>query len=264
MDNRPIGIFDSGVGGLTVAKEIYRALPNESTIYLGDTARIPYGPRSPDIIIRFSHQIVSFLITQNVKAIIVACSTASALALASLKKSFSIPLYGMIETTTQSASLATKNGHIAVIGTKGTINSHAFKNCLTRLNPNHKILEQACPLLVPVIEEGIFDGPILTQILSKYLFPLQTFKPDTLILGCTHYPLIASAISQFFSNDPTLINPGEALASSLIESLPEKLRAKSCPKPIHQYYTTDKPEYFNRIAEQFLPHHHFPTKQISI
>lgn len=244
-----IGIFDSGIGGLTVAKELYRVMPGVSTIYVGDTARVPYGNRSRETVIRFSRQIVDFLIGKNVQAIVAACSTASSLALDTIRNEVKIPVIGVIEPTAELAAKTTKNGRIGIIGTTGTINSHAFEKQLISLNPDLFLTSKACPLFVPLIEEGMTEGPIVDQVIDYYLRGFKKERLDTLVLGCTHYPLIFKAIDKYFDHKVQLVNPGVALAQMADELSGETddgLVAK------HHYYVSDDPEKFALQAERFL------------
>jgi glutamate racemase len=266
MDNRPIGIFDSGVGGLTVAKEIYRILPHESTIYLGDTARIPYGPRSRQTIIKFSRQLASYLISQNVKAIAVACSTATAQALTTLITEFPIPFLGVIAPASREAVKISKSKRIGIIGTVGTIKSRTFEKTLLDLDP-HLILEShACPLFVPMIEEGLTDSTILDLIIHYYLDIFTQKKIDTLILGCTHYPVIAPTIQKVVGPHISLINPGISFADSLKLLLRKHSLETSSQIPgKHRYLTTDDPANFLAVARRFLGHQiHGQTRQITL
>ncbi len=260
MDTRPIGIFDSGVGGLTVAKEIYSHLPLESTIYIGDTARVPYGPRSRETVIRFSRQLVKFLLNQNVKLIVVACSTVSAQALTTLQKENSIPIIGVIEPSAKTTATSTRSKHIIVIGTKGTIESEAFVKAINRHNPSITIEQQACPLFVPLIEEGITKHSILNPIIDHYLNRFKTTMADHLILGCTHYPLIAHNIISYLNNPKiSVVNPAIATAKATKTFLlKHELSSPSNTNPWHTYYTTDNPNSFRSIAQKFLgkPIHH--------
>lgn len=250
-NNRPIGIFDSGLGGLTVAKEIFSILPNESTIYIGDTARVPYGNRSSSTIIQFTSELISFLIKQDVKAIVVACATASSLALETVKQQFpQIPIFGVINPAAKTAAKTTKNHQIGIIGTRATIASKAFSKAIKVHNSQANISTQACPLFVPIIEEGITHGKILDSAIEFYLQKLPT-SIDTLVLGCTHYPIITSKIQKYLPRT-NLINPGKSVASSLKQNLEAKQLQSTNTKPTHVFYATDVTPNFKRIAEMFL------------
>lgn len=220
MDNRPIGVFDSGVGGLTVFSEIQKQLPQESVIYFGDLARVPYGAKSKDEIIAINEDVISYLLTRNVKMVIVACGTSSTIALEYNKERFSIPIIGVIGPAANTAFAVTKNKRIGVIATQATIKAHAFKNILTSLNKNIYIYEQACPKFVPLIEAGQTDGPEITAAIAEYVAPMLKEGIDTLIFGCTHYPHIASAMRRFVGPDIKFVNPAVgtvALAREILE-----------------------------------------------
>ena len=192
LQGAAVGVFDSGVGGLTVAREIMRQIPNEKIVYFGDTARVPYGSKSQDTVTRYSRQIVRFLRTQDVKAIVVACNTASAYALDSLEKEIDIPIIGVVKPGARVAAEVTRNGKIGVIGTEGTIGSQIYTDFIHNINPDAKVTGKACPLFVPLVEEGLLQDPVTDEIASRYLTELIDIGIDTLILGCTHYPLIRS------------------------------------------------------------------------
>lgn len=253
-DTRSIGIFDSGLGGLTVVKEIIKTLPQESIVYIGDTARVPYGNRSKEAVIQFSLEITKNLVAKNVKAIVVACATASSLAIDAIKQQYPhLPIIGVIDSTALEAAQRTKNGAIGIIGTRATINSKSFEKHLKKTLPNATTISQSCPLFVPIIEEGIInDQPILKEVLRLYLDPLKTSTIDTLILGCTHYPLIAKHITKHLPGI-CLINPGKSTAHSLKKLLDDKkLTNQSDKKPHHKYFVTDYNENFETTAKLFL------------
>ena len=199
MKNRceaPIGVFDSGVGGLTVAREIMRNIPNERIIYFGDTARVPYGSKSKDTVLRYSRQIIRFLRTQDVKAIVVACNTASAYALEEIKKELDIPIIGVVKPGARVAGKATKNGKIGIIGTEATVNSGIYTEFIQAQNPDIQVLGKACPLFVPLVEEGWLKDSVTAEVAGRYLDSLMEQGIDTLILGCTHYPLLRSLLRE--------------------------------------------------------------------
>jgi glutamate racemase len=251
MSNQPIGIFDSGIGGLTVAQEIYNHFPHENTIYVGDTARVPYGNRSPETVIRFSRHIVTFLVKQQVKAIVIACSTASAQALETLQKEFSLPIYGVIEAAATRAALETKTKHIGVIGTRGTIKSNRFQTSIKSMDSHISITATACPLFVPLAEEGITTGSIASQIANLYLSGFKSTSIDTLILGCTHYPLLKSVIQVTVGSQVKLVDVGQALVEELLKKPPFPLNSQAKPGQ-HQWYVSDDPASFSRLATRFL------------
>ena len=196
LKNLPIGVFDSGVGGLTVAREIMRQIPNERIVYFGDTARVPYGSKSKETVTKYSRQIVRFLKTQNVKAIVIACNTASAYALEQIEKEIDIPIIGVVKPGAVTATKATRNGKIGVIATEGTINSQIYTQYIHDLKQDAKVLGKACPLFVPLVEEGLLEDPVTDEIAQRYLSVLIDSGIDTLILGCTHYHLIRSTVGR--------------------------------------------------------------------
>jgi glutamate racemase len=249
----PIGIFDSGIGGLTVAKRIISMLPNENIIYFGDTARVPYGTKSNDTVIEYSLQDAQFLINRNVKLIIVACNTASSVAISKLKEKFDIPIIGMIEPGAHLAINSTKNGKVGVIGTNSTISNKAYSNELKRLNENLEIIEKPCPLFVPVAEEGWLDHAATKLIAEEYLQDLVDFGVDTVILGCTHYPLLSEVIQNVMGNDVTLIDSGYAASLNVETYLNGRgVRNDSNQLGTHHFYVSDLPDKFRSVAERFL------------
>ena len=212
MDTRPIGIFDSGVGGLTVVDKVFRLLPNENIVYFGDTARVPYGNKSRKTVTRFSKEIIKFLLRFKVKLIIVACNTASSLSLGTLKKTFSIPIIGVIKPGVEEALKATKTGRIGVIGTEKTVSSDAYKKEIESTGRNSFVIQKSCPLFVPLVENRWLDGDITLRIVRKNLAPLLARNIDTLILGCTHYPLLKKAIQKVTGKRVALIDSSIAVA----------------------------------------------------
>ena len=224
MENRceaPIGVFDSGVGGLTVAREIMRNIPNERIIYFGDTARVPYGSKSKDTVLRYSRQIIRFLRTQDVKAIVVACNTASAYALEEIKKELDIPIIGVVKPGARVAGKATKNGKIGIIGTEATVNSGIYTEFIQAQNPDIQVLGKACPLFVPLVEEGWLKDSVTAEVAGRYLDSLMEQGIDTLILGCTHYPLVQEEIQEILG-PVQFFNGAFSLAKRLKNVLAEK------------------------------------------
>ncbi|MBU1077969.1 MAG: glutamate racemase [Spirochaetes bacterium] len=222
MDNRPIGVFDSGVGGLTVLREIRKLLPDENLIYFGDTARVPYGTKSKRTITAFAGQIVEFLLKKNVKLIVAACNTVSSNSLSYLKQHYPIPIIGVIEPGVELALKLTKNRHIGVIGTQSTINSKRYKILLLKSDKKLKISEKACPLFVPIAEEGLAGSAIAEMAIKNYLTKIKAKKIDTLILGCTHYPLLEKPLEKFFSKKVHLVNSGYAVSIIVKQLLSNK------------------------------------------
>ena len=249
----PIGIFDSGIGGLTVVKRIISMFPNENIVYFGDTARVPYGTKSNSTVIEYAIQDTRFLINKNVKLIIVACNTASSVALQQLKTNFNIPVIGMINPGAKLALKKTKNKRIGVIGTNATINNKAYSNELKKLDNSLSVFEKACPLFVPLAEEGWLNHKATKLIAEEYLSELIEKEIDTLILGCTHYPLLAEIIQEVVGNNVTLIDSGYA-ASLEVENYLEGrgIRNDSNQYGAHHYYVSDLPNRFKPMAERFL------------
>ena len=211
----PIGVFDSGVGGLTVAREIMRQIPKERIIYFGDTARVPYGSKSQETIIRFSRQIIRFLQSKGVKAIVIACNTASALALETVQPEFDIPILGVVKAGAKEAAKVTKNGKIGVIATESTIESQLYTKEIHSHKPNAQVLGKPCPLFVPLVEEGWLKDPVTVEVANRYLEPLLESGIDTLIMGCTHYPLLRSTLRQIMGEKVNLVNPAYETAREL-------------------------------------------------
>lgn len=251
----PIGIFDSGVGGLTVAKEIISNLPNEKLIYFGDTARVPYGNKSPETIIRYSRQIASFLVSQNVKAIVIACNTASAMALDAVQESVDIPVIGVVRPGTDAAIKATANHRIGVIGTEGTVKTGLYAKYIKETDPNAEVFGKPCPLFVSLVEEGMIDDPVTIMMIHRYLDEMiRNDDIDTLILGCTHYPLLQEVIRREIGGGIRLVNPAYETACSLKRLLEEKeLASSAAPDPsVHRFYVSDAAEKFRHFAEDIL------------
>ena len=252
LAERAIGIFDSGVGGLTVAKEIYHALPNESTVYLGDTARVPYGTRSKETVVRFATQDARFLVEREVKAIVIACNTASALAKDELERLIDLPLFNVIVPAVLEAYKVTRNGRIGVIGTAGTIGSGTHERLLKTLDKELKVVAIACPLLVPLVEDGRLKGPLIESVIAEYLRPMREAGIDTLILGCTHYPLLKDIIVDYLYEQVKLIDPGEAVAKEVAQELGKRGLATGRKRAERGFFVTDDSESFRKTAEQFL------------
>ena len=222
LNHAPIGVFDSGVGGLTVAREIMRQIPDERIVYFGDTARVPYGSKSPNTIIRYSRQIIRFLRTKNVKAIVVACNTASAFALETIKPELDIPIIGVVKPGAKVAAQTTQNGKIGVIGTEGTIRSEIYTKTIHRENKDAQVMGRACPLFVPLVEEGWIKDPVTVAVAERYLQPFKESDIDTLILGCTHYPLLRSTVREIMGEGVNLVNPAYETAVELRRLLSEQ------------------------------------------
>ena len=215
QNSAPIGIFDSGVGGLTVAREVMRNIPLERIVYFGDTARVPYGSKSKETIVRYSRQIIRFLMTQGVKAIVVACNTASAFALEEVKKEIEIPIIGVVQPGAKVACAATRNKKIGVIGTEGTVRSQIYTKVIQEWDPKIEVIGKACPLFVPLVEEGWLKDPVTDEVAYRYLKEIKEKNIDTLILGCTHYPLLRSTVQKVMGENVTLVNPAYETALEL-------------------------------------------------
>ena len=265
----PIGVFDSGIGGLTVAREIMRQMPNEKIVYFGDTARVPYGSKSRDTVLKYSQQIVRFLLEQKVKAIAVACNTASAYALPVIEKDCPVPVIGVIRPGARTAVDATRNGRIGVIGTEATVESGTYPEFIHGIAPMAQVLSRACPLFVPLVEEGLWEDPVTDEIARRYLAELMDEEIDTLILGCTHYPLIRETIGRVVGDEVTLVNPAYETARTLQELLTERgLLADHHPAlgelTQYQFYVSDMAEKFRRFANSIIPYGILSAKVINI
>ena len=266
--NAPIGVFDSGVGGLTVAREIMRQIPNERIVYFGDTARVPYGSKSKDNIIKFSRQIIRFLQSENVKAIVIACNTASALALDEMQQEFDLPILGVVKPGAKVAVETTANKRIGLIGTEANIRSGVYTRYIKSLDDEAKVFEKACPLFVPLVEEGWLHDDITLQVASRYLEELKEKDIDTLIMGCTHYPLIRSTIRKVMGDKVNLVNPAYETAIELKNLLERDNLANKCdvdsPSSMYRFYVSDAEEKFKLFANSILPFDITMTKQINI
>ncbi|HVO73161.1 MAG TPA: glutamate racemase [Ignavibacteriaceae bacterium] len=250
---KPIGVFDSGIGGLTVVKKISQTFPNENIIYFGDTARVPYGSKSNSTVIEYSIQDARFLMSKGVKIIVAACNTASSVALNGVKKEFNLPVIGMIEPGAKSAAEKTTSGKIGVIGTRATINNKAYSKEIKKINPALEVYEKACPLFVPLAEEGWIKHPAAYQIAEEYLKELRERKIDTLVLGCTHYPILSEVIQEIIGRDVALIDSGVASAEAVNKELKEGgLFADRNIPGVQEFYVSDIPIKFKEVAELFF------------
>src|SRR6266550_562062 len=252
-DVRPIGVFDSGIGGLTVVKAMRDLLPNESISYLGDTARVPYGPKSAETVQRYAIELAEMLIKQNAKALVVACNTVSSVALPALTKKFPVPVIGVIEPGARAALAVSRNRHIGVIGTRATIRSGAYEKALRAADGNVRVSSRACPLLVPLIEEGLLNDAVTDQVIIRYLQPLLADGIDTLVLGCTHYPLLTNAIARAVRRQIVLVDSAQNCARAVEEMLDrQSLRAAA---PWHgelNVALTDAADNFLNVARDAL------------
>jgi glutamate racemase len=257
FDNRPIGLFDSGIGGLTVFKSLLHALPSESFVYLGDTARLPYGSKSPQTIERYVLQNIDFLIRKNVKAIVVACNSASTVLLGGTK-SFAVPVYNVIEPGAVTAIKATTGGRIGVLGTKATVLAKAYVRALHALDASVQVFQQAGPLLVPLVEEGMEDDPITHLIVYRYVAPLIAAGVDTLILGCTHYPALRTSIEKATSGRITLVDSSEAIATLIAADILAGRFGSSEMRTDLEIMTTDVSASFTEVAQRLMAPHVIP------
>ncbi len=257
-DPRPIGVFDSGIGGLTAVRELFRQLPHEAVVYFGDTARLPYGNKSGETVTRFSLEIASFLVRQNVKCIVVACNTASSHALDALRaRHHELPIVGVLEPGAKAAVAVSPRGLVGVIGTLATVSSHAYVEAIHRLAPGADVLSRACPLFVPLVEEGWLDHRVTHLVAEEYLAELRAANLESLILGCTHYPLLAPLLHELMGPAVTLIDSGAEAARATAQLLAERgqLAPDPGPKgPQHHFFLSDEPRRrsFATIAQAFL------------
>jgi glutamate racemase len=250
---KPIGVFDSGIGGLTVVQALMKRLPHENIVYFGDTARVPYGPKSPQVVREYSAQDTDFLVSHHVKMIVVACNTVSSVALDVVQKHARVPVVGVILPGARAAVGVTKKKSIGVIGTVGTIMSKAYTNAIRQLDASITVVGQACPLFVPFAEEGWIDHKATELVAREYLFPLKLQKIDTLVLGCTHYPILKDVIGKVFDGCVELIDSGEAAASEVAELLDSTdLRNESTEKANIRFFVSDIPHKFAEVGERFL------------
>jgi glutamate racemase len=253
MNPAPIGIFDSGLGGLTVTSAILRRLPGESTVYFGDTARLPYGPKSPETVRRYSLEILRWLLDQGVKLVVVACNTSTAHALDTLRSASPVPVIGVIEPGARAAVRATRGGPIGVIGTAGTIASDAYGKAIHALRPQAVVKQLACPLFVPLVEEGWFDHPAAELIAREYLAPLTAARVDTLVLGCTHYPLLKPLLSRVMGEGVQLIDSAEETAATVAQVITESgLAAPPGAPETHRFTVSDDQARFRTVGSRFM------------
>lgn len=249
---KSIGVFDSGVGGLTVVKELIRQLPNENIVYFGDTARVPYGIKSRETVIRFSIENILFLLNQDVKLICVACNTASSFALPVIKNYFRAPIIGVITPGVREAVYASQNKRIGVIGTKGTVRSRTYEMEIKQLDPKAKVTAVSCPLFVPFVEEGWLSGDVVMSVAKDYLKPLKEAKVDTVILGCTHYPLLKPVIQEVLGKEVTLIDSAKQVACEVKKILASEDLLNHGKGGNNSFYVSDNPEWFSGLAQRFL------------
>jgi len=249
----PIGVFDSGMGGLTVVREMIRQMPHESIIYFGDTARVPYGPKSPDTVLRYSREITSYLKAEGVKALVIACNTATAHALPALRREYDMPIVGVIEPGARAAAAATRTKRVGVIGTAGTIKSRAYEKEIIKLVPDAQVTAQACALFVPLVEEGWTDAEPTRAIARNYLAPLVSAEIDTLVLGCTHYPLMKTVIGNVVGRQVRLIDSAYETARETAQLLKSNGLENTSPNDArYRFISSDAPDTFLALGERFL------------
>jgi glutamate racemase len=262
---KAIGIFDSGIGGLTVLKEIVAKLPDENIIYLGDTARVPYGIRSAETVTRYSFENTRFLLSQEIKMLVMACNTASAISLDAVKKEFPLPAIGVLEPGARAAVAATKTRRVAVIGTEATIRSGAYEKAIKRLASDIEVHSLACPLFVPLAEEGWTENAVARLVAETYLAQLRGKNIDTLVLGCTHYPLLKTVISEAVGAGIMLIDSATETAKEVAEVLEKlKWRGNGKGEGIRKYYVTDTPARFENIGRLFLGASSLRAEQVNV
>ena len=253
MNRRPIGVFDSGIGGLTVVRELTRQLPHESLIYFGDTARVPYGNKSPETVRRFSREILEFLLSRDVKLVVVACNTATAHALEELRRVAPVKVEGVIEPGARAAVAASRGGRIGVIGTAGTVASGAYVRAIEAANGKVQVTSQACPLFVPLVEEGWLDHAATRLIAEEYLSPLRAHDIDTLVLGCTHYPLLKPLLASLLGPSIALIDSAEQTAAAVSRELARStLHAPATATGHVHFVVSDAPKQFVKVGKMFM------------
>jgi glutamate racemase len=253
MNRAPIGVFDSGLGGLTVVRALFERLPHDAILYFGDTARVPYGPKSPVTVRRYSQEILHWLLHRGVKLVVVACNTSTAHGLDLLQATSPVPVIGVIGPGAGAAVRARRAGAIGVIGTAGTVESGAYSRAIQALDPGAPVVQQACPLFVPLVEEGWFDHPATELVAREYLAPLQAAGLDTLVLGCTHYPLLKPLLGRILGPAVTLIDSAEETAQAVAETLDQRgLAAPAGASPAHRFVVSDDPDRFRMVGVRFL------------
>lgn len=262
---KAIGIFDSGIGGLTVLKELMAVLPRENTLYLGDTARVPYGIRSPETVTRYSFENTQFLLSQEIKMLVIACNTASAISLKAVKREFPLPVIGVLEPGARAAIAATRTGKIGVIGTEATIGSGAYERAVRAISPDIEVFTQACPLFVPLVEEGWTDNDVAELVARRYLAPFRDRGIDALVLGCTHYPLLKKIIEKVLGNGITLIDSATETAREVAEVLAKLNWVRpDRGEAVHRYFVTDSPARFERVGKLFLQDARLTAEQVRV
>ena len=265
MDNRPIGVFDSGLGGLTVLKEIVTLLPNESVVYFGDSGRAPYGTKSKETVTKYTFQDIRFLLSQDIKMIVIACNTASACSLEHVKHSFDIPIIEVVQPGSNAAVRDTRNKKIGVIGTSATVSSGVYEKAISKLDETIEIISKACPLFVNLVEEGWWDNDIVFRTAEEYLLAVKNMGVDTLVLGCTHYPLLQGIISRVMGDDVRLVSSALEVARVVRQVVEEKdmLRNEGI-KPVYRYYTSDSVVKFEQLGSIILDREIHSAEKVDI
>lgn len=265
MDNRPIGVFDSGLGGLTVLNEIMELIPSESVVYFGDCGRVPYGTKSKETIIKYTLQDIRFLLNQDIKMIVIACNTASAYSLQMVKSSFDIPVVEVIQPGAVTAVRATRNKKVGVIGTPATINSGAYEKEINKMDSGIEVISKACPLFVPLVEEGWWNNDIAHRVAEEYLIPLKNDGIDTLVLGCTHYPLLQETISRVMGDEVLLVSSAQEAAKTVKSVIDKNSFARDGQiQPVYRYYTSDSVEKFEALGSSYLNKNIYSAEKIDI
>lgn len=263
--DKAIGIFDSGIGGLTVVKEVVAALPGENIIYLGDTARVPYGIRSPETVTRYSFENTRFLLAQEIKMLVVACNTASAVSLAAVQREFPLPVVGVLEPGARAAAAITRTRRVGVIGTEATIGSGAYEKAIKAINPDIQVSSRACPLFVPLVEEGWTHGEVAMLVAERYLAPLRERNVDTLVLGCTHYPLLKEVIGTIMGRTVTLIDSATETAKEVSGLLAERgAKKQGRGAADRKFFVTDSPARFEKAGKLFLGDSRVTAEQVRV
>ncbi len=250
--NQPIGVFDSGLGGLTVVQELWRELPQEQILYFGDTARVPYGPRDPEEIIKFNAEIIEFLLVAKVKIIVFACNTSTSLALDVMRQRYPVPMFGIIQPGARAALANTQNKRIGLMATEATVRSGAYRYAIQALDSQAILIEQACPKLVPLIENGEISGPETSAALSEYLLPLQQGEVDTIIYGCTHYPFLEPEIKRLFPQQFQLINPARSCVQEVREYLEQNCLTAQAKPGEDRYFVSGDPGKFQQLGTKLI------------
>ena len=248
----PIGVFDSGLGGLTVFRALARLMPQESLVYFGDTAHVPYGSKSPEAIARYSSAVARFLAKKGIKLLVVACNTSSALALPAIRKSVKVPVIGVVEPGARAAAAATRGGRVGVIGTEATVASGAYPKAVRGLRPRARVESRACPLFVPLVEEGRWTGPVVEQVAREYTAPLRRARVDTLILGCTHYPFLKPVLKKVMGKGVTLVDSADETAKETRRVLVDLGLRKFAGRGKRTFFASDAPARFKRLARKML------------